>query len=398
MQNFYALKNTIQTYVWGSYDGIPAFTGIVNTDDEPMAELWMGSHPAGPSRVLVGRESVTLDKFIAEHPVKLLGKPTNEKYGTSLPFLFKVLSAAKPLSLQVHPTKEQAENGFARENEAGIPLLSPLRNYKDKNHKQEILMAITEFTIMCGFRDEHQTAEYIGRIDSPILTEAIQRLNKGGYRDFCHYLLELNPEDRKSAIASAITATHGTASTEEQTAFALAIQLAAHYPDDIGCLAPLYLNVIHLNPGEAVFLPEGIMHTYIKGTGLELMANSDNTLRGGLTAKHLDIPELLEVLNPAPYKPEILKPETSRELFTYRTHAADFELSTLNMKDGKVSFSATAPAILIGCSGELLASSSNEEMCKVGRGSIVFIPASGNTITFSGNGTCFIASIPGTIG
>ena len=398
MQIFYALKNTIQTYVWGSYDGIPAFTGIVNTDDEPMAELWMGSHPAAPSRVLVGKDAVRLDKFIAEHPLKILGKPTNDKYGASLPFLFKVLSAANPLSLQVHPTKEQAENGFARENEAGIPLLSPLRNYKDRNHKQEILMAITGFTIMCGFRDERQTVEYIGRIDSPILSEAIQRLNKGGYRAFCHYLLELEPENRKSAIEAALTVTNGTASTEEHAAFALASQLAAHYPGDIGCLAPLYLNVLNLNPGEAVFLPEGIMHTYIKGTGLELMANSDNTLRGGLTAKHLDIPELLEVLNPEPYKPEILKPEASRTLFTYHTHATDFELSTINMKEGTFSFSATAPAIIIGCSGELLASSSNEETCKVGRGSIVFIPASGSTITFTGNGTFYIASTPGTIG
>jgi len=396
MQNFFLLKNTVQTYVWGSFDGIPAFTGIVNTDDEPMAELWMGAHPAAPSHILTGKgTSAPLDKFIAERPQESLGTLIDTRYGHTLPFLFKVLSAATPLSLQVHPTREQAEKGFDRETESSVPVFSPVRNYKDRNHKQEILMAITPFTIMCGFKDPSICEELFSLTGSSILMEALNRLHTGGYCEFCQYLLELPLNERQSAIQKAINTDTKGATPAVHAAFNLLSQLATRFPDDIGCLAPLYLNLITLEPGEAVFLPEGIMHTYIKGTGLELMSNSDNILRGGLTKKHLDIPELLATLNPVPYKPEILKPPVGKGIFSYHTPSADFELSVLHPEIQGTEYRAVAPAIVIGSKGEIHATSTSGESCAIARGSFLFIPASGETISFTGKGTCYLASIPG---
>lgn len=398
MQHFLILKNTIQTYVWGSFDGIPAFTGLVNTDDEHMAELWMGAHPAAPSRVLFGKGiAVPLDKYIAEHTIEILGKETVNTYEGTLPFLFKVLSAANPLSLQVHPSREQAERGYNREIDAEIQILSPNRNYKDKNHKQEVLLALSPFTVLCGFRSPEETRELLSFASSPVLDEAIARLERDGYRALCQYLLELDPDDRTEALAAACAAADRTSTEDKRWVYSLVTRLSAHYPGDVGCLAPLYLNALTLEPGEVIYLPEGIMHTYIQGTGLELMSNSDNILRGGLTAKHLDIPELLAILDPAPYKPKIIKPETRDKPYTYRTAAKDCELTALRLHDGEYSYRATAPAIVIGASGEIVATSSSGETCKIGRGSFVLIPASGDPITFSGSGVCYVASTPGTL-
>jgi mannose-6-phosphate isomerase len=397
MQNFLILKNTIQTYVWGSFDGIPAFTGIVNTDDEPMAELWMGAHPAAPSRVRIGKgDSVPLDKYIAEHSVEILGKETLDRYGATLPFLFKVLSAANPLSLQVHPTKAQAETGWKRENDSAIPLLSPNRNYKDNNHKQEILLAISPFTVMCGFRSPEKIRELLSLVDSPIIRESLARLESEGYHGLCQFLLELKPEERNSSIASVIAAGPHAPSVEARSTFALVARLFAHFPHDVGCLAPLYLNVLTLKPGEVIYLPEGIMHTYISGTGLELMSNSDNTLRGGLTAKHLDVPELLKILNPAPYTPEILKPASANSSCTYKTDAKDCELTLIRLQKSEFTYQATAPAIVVGATGDITATNQSGETCPIGRGAFILIPASGERITFSGTGVCYLASTPGT--
>lgn len=397
MQNFLILKNTIQTYVWGSFDGIPAFTGIVNTDDEPMAELWMGAHPAAPSKVRIGKgDAIPLDKYIADHSLEILGKKTLDRYGATLPFLFKVLSAANPLSLQVHPTKEQAETGWKRENDLAIPLLSPKRNYKDNNHKQEVLLAISPFTVMCGFRSPEKIRELLSFVNSPIISESLTRLEAEGYHGLCQFLLELNPEDRAASITSVIAAGPHAPSAEARATFTLVARLYAHFPQDVGCLAPLYLNVLTLKPGEVIYLPEGIMHTYIQGTGLELMSNSDNTLRGGLTAKHLDVPELLKILNPEPYIPEILKPAPAQSSCTYKTAAKDCELTMVHLQKSEFTYQATAPAIVVGATGDIIATNQSGETCPIGRGAFVLIPASGERITFSGTGVCYLASTPGT--
>ncbi|MDR0910740.1 MAG: mannose-6-phosphate isomerase, class I [Spirochaetaceae bacterium] len=297
---FYKLDNPIKHYDWGSSTEIPAFLGRPNPDNTPWAEMWMGSHPAGPSKVLGAEAGWTMPH---------------------LKWLFKLLAAEKPLSIQAHPNKQQAEEGFARENALGIPLDSPLRNYKDDNHKPEIICAITPFTALCGFKDEAAIELY----------RTIMHGNNGG-----------------GGTAPTVGAGLKPAPTPLQQ---LLQQL---YPGDPGVYAPLYLNVITLQPGEAIFLPAGVLHAYVHGFGFELMAASDNVLRGGLTNKHIDKAELEKILLFEPYKPEILHPPIVKEDFS-------FEMISSSRKGAKAR-RINAPGIIIikegiaelACGGETI--------------------------------------------
>lgn len=408
MKAFYPLENSIQAYAWGSKDGISAFTGIPNTDGKPMAELWMGAHPGAPSKIvdtmLTGASSgsiaiTPLGDFIKADPAGSLGKDASSRFDGKLPFLFKVLSAGAPLSIQVHPSRAEAVEGFARENKAGIPLSAGERNYKDDNHKPEIIMAVTPFTAMCGFRKKQEAVNLLELIPGTELAPVVGILAKNGkYTDFCKALLELprNVKDAiiKIAIAKADSIEASDMGGTTKRAWALVRKLASFYPTDIGILSPLYLNVIDLVPGQGIYLPAGIMHAYIEGTGLELMANSDNVLRGGLTPKHIDIPELLSILSPEPYMPKIIEPENGVGVFSYRTESPEFELSRVDPQAGKAEFRTTEPAIMIGATGEVTATAASGETFTFVRGKTAFVTALGETIVFSGTGTAYIASIP----
>lgn len=407
MKAFYPLENSIQAYAWGSKDGISAFTGIPNTDGKPMAELWMGAHPGAPSKIIDmtksgatgGAVQTSLVDFIKADPAGLLGKDAAARFDGKLPFLFKVLSAGAPLSLQVHPSRAEAVEGFARENKAGIPLSAGERNYKDDNHKPEIIMAVTPFTAMSGFRKKQEAVNLLELIPCPELAPVVGILaNNGKYTDFCKTLLELTGSVKDAIIKTAIVKADDIAASDmsaaTKRAWALVRKLASFYPTDIGILSPLYLNVIDLEPGQGIYLPAGVMHAYIEGTGLELMANSDNVLRGGLTPKHIDIPELLSILSPEPFMPKIIEPAKGAGFFSYRTESPEFELSRVDPQAGKAEFMATEPAIMIGATGEITAMATNGETFALARGKTAFVPALGGTIAFSGTGTAYIASIP----
>jgi mannose-6-phosphate isomerase len=403
MNTFYSLVNAIQNYPWGSADGIPDFTGLPNPDSQPMAELWMGAHTSAPSRIITDSTTTPqpLDEFISADPISLLGNATVHAFGERLPFLFKVLSARTPLSLQVHPSKKQAEAGFECENKAGIPLLSPERNYKDNNHKPEILLALTPFTAMCGFRKTEDTLQLFSLLESETLRHSCLILSEtGNYSLFLKYLLELPkthiPAIMKDVILAASRISKGNEKSSTKTAYDLLKYLADLYPDDIGVLAPLYLNIVNLKPEEAFYLPSGVMHSYIRGTGLELMANSDNVLRGGLTHKRIDITELLEVVDIHPFNPEILPSGTNEGLFRYKTESIEFELISVRLNGGSADFTTDFPSICIGSVGYIDATSPHGEVCSITRGKTYFIPAAGEKIELMGTGTCFIASIPET--
>jgi mannose-6-phosphate isomerase len=408
MKAFYPLENTIQAYAWGSKEGISSFTGIPNPEGKPMAELWMGAHPGAPSKIIESTEDsraapderrISLADFISHDPALALGKHAADRFNGKLPFLFKVLSAGSPLSIQVHPSRPQAAEGFARENKAGIPLSAGERNYKDDNHKPEIIMAVTPFTAMCGFRRKQEALSHLELIGSPELSPIAGILSKNGkYTDFCKELLSL-PDESKAKIVEAVSAKakeiicSGLPATTRR-AYELVLKLASFYPTDIGILSPLYLNVIDLQPGQAMYLPAGVMHAYIEGTGLELMANSDNVLRGGLTPKHIDIPELLSILSPEPFLPKIIEPSAGAGFFSYRTESPEFELSRIAPAEGPAQFRTSKPAILIGSTGEISAKTETGEAFRLVRGSTAFAPALDGTIVFSGTGTAYIASIP----
>jgi mannose-6-phosphate isomerase len=259
----------------------------------------MGAHPKAPSQVRVGGRWLSLAELIEHDPEAMLGRRTAGAFQNRLPYLFKVLAAARPLSLQAHPNLEQARQGFERENRAGLAIDDPRRNYRDANHKPECIFALTPFWALHGFRAIPRFLELVERLAVTELTDLARTLRSRpdghGLRDFFQQLLSGSAE-RNRALSNRIAA-GAAARAPAGPEFDWVIRLGEAYPGDIGIIAPLLLNLVQLQPGEAVFLPAGELHAYLQGTGIELMANSDNVLRGGLTPKHVDVPELMRVLN-----------------------------------------------------------------------------------------------------
>ena len=301
------LTGTVQHYAWGSLDAIPALVGSA-PDGRPWAELWLGAHPLAPSRLADGR---TLDVAIAADPIDWLGQRVFDRFGARLPFLLKVLAAAQPLSLQAHPSEAEAADGFAREHALGIALDSPQRVYKDPHHKPELLLALSSFDALCGFRPLHATVDLLDSLATggarrlapfaDVLREAgvDRRDASDALRDVVGSLLTMAPGDQRHLVAETAAA---AAADDGPWSFETGwmVELATHYGGDVGCVVALLLNCVRLQPGEALFLAAGNLHAYLGGTGIEIMAASDNVLRGGLTPKHVDVPELLRVVDFTP--------------------------------------------------------------------------------------------------
>jgi mannose-6-phosphate isomerase len=281
----------------------------------------MGVHPGGPSKTKVQDKIIPLSEL------------------TELPFLLKFLAAESPLSIQAHPNITQAQEGFERENRAGLPAAE--RNYQDPNHKPEIVCALTPFTAMAGFRETTETDRLLSLVNG---TEGLRSFLKEGYRSFLSALFDLNKEERKALTLSILQTVEtvvaaGPAADKNSPAALIRLcgEFAKTYPNDPGILSPLYLNVIELEPFEGIFIPAGILHAYVRGFALECMANSDNVLRGGLTPKHIDLKELFSILNFEPFKPELLKPvPRSPGCYSYAPAALCREFTLYLLKGTKV--------------------------------------------------------------
>ncbi|MDR2490362.1 MAG: mannose-6-phosphate isomerase, class I, partial [Spirochaetaceae bacterium] len=309
MNGIYKIEGSIKEYEWGSADMIPSLLGIPNSESRPLAELWLGAHPAGTS--LVSETGGGLDALIAHNSSFFLGSGAAEGEGR-LSFLLKILAAEKPLSIQAHPNKAQAASGYAKENALGIPANSPLRCYKDANDKPEILCAQSPFTALCGFRPIAEIQKLFAAFSCPAADSLMRVLQKDAhqsdiYKSFIHSL-SVMPADGCAAVTEHIS--HNESGligrhAEYAPVWKLTADLARRYPEDGAVLAPLFLNEVSLNPGDAFFVPAGVLHAYIHGLGIELMAASDNVLRGGLTTKHIDYGELLRILRPEPYTPPV---------------------------------------------------------------------------------------------
>ena len=295
------LEGALRPYPWGSHTLIAQLRGEPSPSPQPQAELWFGAHPAAPATV----NGQGLDDAIAADPAAALGKRVQDAHGDQLPFLVKLLAAAAPLSIQAHPSLEQAKEGFARENAEGIELNSPNRNYKDPNHKPELIVALTEFRALAGFRPVPDTAAFFAELSSPELDRYATLLptdGEGDLRALFTTLISLPHQPRVELIESVKRAAAELVDKRNAPewmveAAEVYLELNQTYPGDVGVLAALLLNVLTLAPGEAAFLRAGQLHAYLSGLGVEGMANSDNVLRGGLTTKHVDVPELVKVLD-----------------------------------------------------------------------------------------------------
>ncbi len=398
----FKMKNRIQNYAWGSTTAIPELLGFENDEKKTMAELWMGAHPKAPS-IAVGSDGdeTGLDRLISESPVDFLGPEAAERFEGRLPYLFKVLAAGTPLSIQAHPNREQARAGFNRENDAGIALDAFERNYKDDNHKPEIICALSEYHAMRGFRPIAEIVSNFRKIAIPDIEEAVALLEadsdiKTALQTFFTMLMKLSDASRLKLISNALTLCNDNDVKLPGSRWIR--RLSELYPGDIGIVSPLYLNVVTLQPGEAMYLPAGVLHAYLEGSGIELMANSDNVLRGGLTPKHVDVSELLATLDFRPGKPEILRPEKISEYESaYKTEAREFYLSRIELNGNSYSipkqvYGPGFPSILICLEGCIDITDGNR-IVSMKRGETVFV-SFGSRPTLNGTGILFRASVP----
>ena len=338
--------------------------------------------------------------LIDKYPKEILGSKVASAYQNQLPFLFKVLAAARPLSIQAHPSLEQARNGYERENRLGIALDAPNRNYRDKNHKPECICALSPFWALYGFRNPREILEMTGKTCPIALAAELGRLRKEpnslGLKRFFTDLMTLDSQKRKRVVDEA--AQNAMRFSDENLAFSWMNRLTGEYPDDIGILSPALLNLVELKPGEAMFLPAAQLHAYLEGVGIELMANSDNVLRGGLTPKHIDIDELLEVLKFDPLAVKILKASNKGENErVYECGVNEFLLSVISVREGKAYRSAeTRNVEIILCTEGMacLHDKGSEEKINIKKGQSAIIPAVLPVYHITGNAVIYKAAVP----
>ncbi|MGW1782995.1 mannose-6-phosphate isomerase, class I [Streptomyces sp. NPDC002143] len=378
------LDNTVRPYAWGSPTAIPQLLGTAPTG-EPQAEMWMGAHPGAPSRTDRG----TLVEVIEADPRRELGERTVAKFGPRLPFLLKILAAGAPLSLQVHPDLTQAKQGYEDEERRGIPVDAPHRNYKDANHKPELICALTEFDGLCGFRNPVQAADLLDGLGVDSLKPYVDLLHahpeEAALREVLTAILSADRDETAHTVAAAAAACDRLGGD-----YAPYAGIAHHYPGDPGVIAAMLLNHVRLQPGEALFLGAGIPHAYLNGLGVEIMANSDNVLRCGLTPKHVDVPELLRIVRFEPGDPGVLRPEAAPDgEEVYDTPIDEFRLSRYVLPAGAPAHDLTLPTpqILLCTAGTV--HTGEHELTP---GHSVFVPA-GEKAEVSGTGTVFRATV-----
>ncbi|MGW1140632.1 mannose-6-phosphate isomerase, class I [Streptomyces zhihengii] len=382
------LDNTVRPYAWGSTTAIPELLGTAPTG-EPQAEMWMGAHPGAPS----GTDRGTLDQVIAADPEGELGQAAVGAFGPRLPFLLKLLAAGAPLSLQVHPDLAQAAAGHAAEEAAGVPVDAPHRNYKDANHKPELVCALTPFDGLCGFRPPVEAADLLAGLDVDSLKPYVDLLHahpeEAALREVLTALLSADRDEVAATVTEAAAAAERLGGP-----YAPYASIARHYPGDPGVVAAMLLNHVRLQPGEALFLGAGVPHAYLDGLAVEIMANSDNVLRCGLTPKHVDVPELLRIVRFESTEPGVLRPEvspTGEEV--YDTPTDEFRLSRYVLAPGSEARDLTAfgPQILLCTAGGVTAGE-----LPLTAGQSVFVPA-GEQVSVTGtdgrSGTLFRATV-----
>ena len=386
-------------YPWGSHSAIPELLGKPSPSEKPQAELWMGTHARAPSMVLLDSGSIPLPYLIEEKPSEMLGREAAERFDGKLPFLFKILAAAKPLSIQAHPNLQQAQEGYAGEQARGIAVDAADRNYRDQNHKPEIICALSpSFWSLKGFRPMNEIISIWSSLECTELQAEIQYLqqekNSTGLRAFFETLIRLRGKKKEAVLSSVLSRVEKLGDYREEKKWLSLLQ--EYYPGDSGILSILLLNLVELHPGEALYTEAGELHAYLEGTGIELMANSDNVLRGGLTLKHIDIPELMRIVRFTPAGLSKLKPDlNSRDERVYKTPFNEFELSYLEVRDNNPYWSLKKRSIeiWINLTGNARIRAKGKTL-HVRKGDSFLVPAGIPDYSISGNANLYRATVP----
>ena len=381
----------LRRYDWGDHGYIQGILSLP-ADDTPCAEAWYGAHPTGPSEARLLTDRRPLDAVLAHDP-DLLG-PSHE----ALPFLLKILAAARPLSIQVHPNAAQAAAGFAAEQAAGVPLDAPHRRFRDPHHKPELLVALTPFEALCGFRALDEIAE--GLAGAPELTDLLPPFEPSsqGLLTLIERWFELSEGAVRPALGAWLDRLAAAADHDAPPHLALRLQRARGGVLDRGLIFALLLAPLTLQPGEAMFLPAGVPHAYLKGAGLELMASSDNVLRAGLTGKHVDPQALLEIVRPDARRPQILTPQPIGDgEVVYCTPTADFQLRRLSLAPGEArTFEAQGPEILLVLGEGAVSAQSGAFSAVIGQGEGCLVPHGAACTLLSAEGAqVYRARVPG---
>jgi mannose-6-phosphate isomerase len=410
------LKGAVQHYAWGGYQFIPELARIDNTRREPCAELWIGAHPVASATTELDGVEVPLSTLLELAPEAIVGPILAKRFGAALPYLLKVLDVRAMLSIQAHPDRQQAEDGFARENAAKVPLTAPQRNYRDPNHKPEANVALTDFWILHGFKPPDEIADLFDQVPElhPLMSDFRARLRHLGGDKVEHRrllkalyerLMSLPQADIDSMVdplIARVTAAYESGSLDRASADFWAARASWQFPlrdghHDRGIVSIYLLNLVRLAPGEGTFIPAGVLHAYLEGTAVEIMASSDNVLRGGLTGKHVDVPELLKILTFESGRPTLLESsQESDDERVYDTPAEEFMLSRLDLTAGRrYERPPVAGAdVLLVVEGEATVDGAGDTMT-LGRGGIVLVPnGQACTIRTGSRAVLFRASVP----
>lgn len=392
------LTGRMRHYPWGSRELIANLRGQ-EASPRPEAELWFGAHPAA-SATIGDQELIEL---IAADPVFHLGERVRKRFGDNLPFLLKILAAAEPLSLQAHPSLSQAQEGYARENAQGIDVAADNRNYKDANHKPELIVALTEFEAMAGFRPLAKTLELFDELHCAEIERYLAMLDRSEARESADLRvlfttwITIPSASRTKLIDDLVTSAALALARPDLPGWmheelANVVALHQRYPYDVGVLGALLLNKFTLQPGEGLYLDAGQLHAYVKGLGVEIMANSDNVLRGGLTSKHVDVPELVRVLEFESLEDPRVRPIIRGRNVEFPTPISEFSLAKWELSEG-ASFNADGPAIILVTKGatELTC---DGRIVHARAGEAVWIPAGDPEVRLAAaDATVFVATV-----
>jgi mannose-6-phosphate isomerase len=398
----YRLVGQVQNYAWGGHEFIPDLLGVNPEPHTPYAEYWLGAHEKAPSKIILeDNRTVYLDKFIAAYPQRVLGQRVALQFG-QLPFLLKVLDVENPLSIQVHPTKLEAKAGFQRENGLGVPLDSPQRNYRDQNHKPELMVALSDFWLLHGFLPEAKLLDVLR--DVPEFRVLLGVFENGGYAELYNHVMNMPAEEVDAILeplARRIRTQGDTDALKRSSADYWAARIVADRNTnqyDRGIFSVYFFNLVHLRTGQAIFQDAGIPHAYLQGQNIEVMANSDNVLRGGLTKKHVDVPELLRTVRFEGLCPEMIAgtPKDNPLESFYESPTQDFRTSRIRLGPGDAYLNATRSIeILLIMDGAATIESGQERLSlSRGQSAVVFGGSTYQIRAFSEEVALFRVSLP----
>jgi mannose-6-phosphate isomerase len=384
------LQNTIRDYAWGSRTAIPELTGV-EPDGTPQAELWMGAHESAPS-VLPSGES--LYDLVSSRPTEVLGEETAEEFQGRFPFLAKLLAAEQPLSIQAHPSREQAIDGYARDEAAGIPLDAGDRNYKDAWPKPEILIALGPFDALVGFRPLDATVELLEALGADGFEELTDLLRNGKLQDAFTHFMSSDRDTIRPLVAALAEACRRYDGEDLALEVETLDRLCQEFPDDPGVLAALLLNRVRLERFQAVYLPAGNVHAYLHGTGFEVMANSDNVLRGGLTRKYVDVEELVSVVDFEPIaSPVLAGTPVAPGITAYETGCEYFAVRRIDLTGDSLEVPAEGPRIVAVVDGTAeVGADGTEAPVTLAAGQSAFVAGTEGPCSLRGSGTAFVVS------